>query len=255
MAEIKRDMGKKIDLFSSESLNGGKKFSVKEMPANEKPREKLSTKGDSGMSDYELLAILLRTGTKEHDVLEFSQKLLRYFGSLERLFDAEIPELMEVKGIGLAKATEIFACTTLGKRYRKEREKNEDIRLKRETINDAKTAVEHIREIITDYSKEQFFVLNLDVRNRIIDVDKISEGTLTASLVHPRETFESAIRKHSASIMVAHNHPSGDTQPSEEDIRITRRLKDAGNILGIQLLDHIIITKHKYSSLKEMGII
>ena len=97
--------------------------------------------------------------------------------------------------------------------------------------------------------------MNLDVRNRIIDLERISEGTLTASLVHPRETFASAIRKHAASVMVAHNHPSGDTQPSEEDIRITRRLKDAGNIIGIQLLDHIIITEHKHCSLKEMGII
>lgn len=255
MAEIKRDKRKKIDLRFIEGSNTEKKFSVKEMPAHEKPREKLSTKGTSGMSDYELLAILLRTGTKEQNVLDFSRSLLWHFGSLEKLFDASIQDLMKIKGIGLAKGAELISCITLAKRYRKEREMNEKLRMQREAITDASLAAEHIRELITDYSKEQFFVLNLDVRNRVIDVDRISEGTLTASLVHPRETFESAIRKHSASIMVAHNHPSGDTQPSEEDIRITRRLKDAGNILGIQLLDHIIITKHKYSSLKEMGII
>ncbi|MFA7361390.1 MAG: DNA repair protein RadC [Candidatus Kapaibacterium sp.] len=255
MAKIKRDLRKKIELFPYDSLNTEKKFSVKEMPAHEKPREKLLTKGTNGMSDYELLAIILRTGIKGHNVLDFSQKLLMHFGSLEKLFDASLQDLMEIKGIGLAKGSEIVSCITLAKRFRKERELNENLRLQRESINDASAAVDHIREMITDYSKEQFFVLNLDVRNRIIDVDRISEGTLTASLVHPRETFESAIRKHSASIMVAHNHPSGDLQPSEEDIRITRRLKDAGNILGIQLLDHIIITKQKYSSLKEMGII
>lgn len=255
MAKIKRDSHKKLELFTSDSSYSEKKFSVKEMPANEKPREKLLTKGTSVMSDYELLAIILRTGIKGFNVLEFSQKLLLHFGSLEKLFDASLQDLMEIKGIGLAKGSEIVSCITLAKRFRKERELNENLRLQRESINDAQAAVDYIREMITDYSKEQFFVLNLDVRNRIIDVERISEGTLTASLVHPRETFESAIRKHSASIMVAHNHPSGDVQPSEEDIRITRRLKDAGNILGIQLLDHIIITKQKYSSLKEMGII
>jgi len=255
MAEIKRDKRKKIDLNLLDGSNREKKFSVKDMPKNEKPREKLLTKGTSGMSDYELLAILLRTGTRNQNVLDFSRMLIWHFGSLEKLFDASLQDLMEIKGIGLAKGAELISCITLAKRYRKEREMNEKLRVQREAINDASVAVEHIREMITDYSKEQFFVLNLDVRNRIIDVDRISEGTLTASLVHPRETFESAIRKHSASIMVAHNHPSGDLQPSEEDIRITRRLKDAGNILGIQLLDHIIITKQKYSSLKEMGII
>ena len=255
MAEIKRDKRKKIVLFTSEVSESEKKSSVKDLPKHEKPREKLLTKGTSAMSDFELLAIMLRTGIKNHNVLEFSQRLLSHFGSLEKLFEASLQDLMEIKGIGLAKGAELISCITLAKRYRKEKDKNEILRLESKPIQEASAAVTLIRDRITDYSKEQFFIMNLDVRNRIIDLERISEGTLTASLVHPRETFASAIRKHAASVMVAHNHPSGDTQPSEEDIRITRRLKDAGNIIGIQLLDHIIITEHKHCSLKEMGII
>ena len=232
-----------------------RKQSVKYMPKFDRPREKMFTRGTNSMDDYELLAILLRTGTKDEPVMDLAQNLIRKFGNLEKLFEASLQDLMDYKGIGLAKACEIVSCITLAKRYRKEREQNENIRLNRSSVTEAKVAVDFIREMIEDYSKEQFYVLNFDVRNRVIDVEQISKGTLTASLVHPRETFESAIRKHAASIMVAHNHPSGDLQPSEEDIRITRRLKDAGNILGIQLLDHIIITKLGFRSLKEMGIL
>ncbi len=237
------------------SIKSEKKFSVKDMPVNERPREKLLTKGTRAMNDYELLAILLRTGTSEEPVLELSQNLIRKYGSLENLFDASLQDLKKHKGIGLAKAAELVSCITLAKRYSKERVNNENLRLSRQSITDPEIAANFIRDQIEDFSKEHFFVLNLDVRNRIIDADLISRGTLTASLVHPRETFESAIRKHSASIIVSHNHPSGDVSPSEEDIRISRRLKDAGKILGIELLDHIIITTNKFCSLKDKGLI
>jgi DNA repair protein RadC len=238
-----------------ESNKSEKKFSVKDMPVNERPREKLLTKGTKAMNDYELLAILLRTGTTKEPVLELSQNLIRKYGRLENLFDASLQDLMEYNGIGLAKAAELVSCITLAKRYSKERVNNENLRLSRQSITDPEIAANFIRDQIEDFSKEHFYVLNLDVRNRIIDADLISRGTLTASLVHPRETFESAIRKHSASIIVSHNHPSGDVSPSEEDIRISRRLKDAGKILGIELLDHIILTKDKFCSLKDKGLI
>jgi DNA repair protein RadC len=116
-------------------------------------------------------------------------------------------------------------------------------------------AAERLRSFVKDYDKEQFFVLSFDVRNRFIEVDEISSGTLTASLVHPRETFAAAIRRHAASIIVAHNHPSGDVEPSEDDIKITRRLYEAGKILAIELLDHIIFTRDSHKSLKEKGIL
>lgn len=240
---------------STGCIKSEKKFSVKDMPINERPREKLLTKGTRAMSDYELLAILLRTGTAEEPVLDLSQNLIRKYGSLENLFEASLQDLMDYKGIGLAKAAELVSCITLAKRFSKQRVDNENLRLSRQSITDPALAADFIRDYIEDFSKEHFFVLNLDVRNRIIDADLISKGTLTASLVHPRETFESAIRKHSASIIVSHNHPSGDVSPSEEDIRISRRLKDAGKILGIELLDHIIVTKEKFCSLKDKGLI
>jgi len=242
------------EIYSDKSKKERRSF-VKEMPENERPREKLLTKGTKAMNDYELLAILLRTGIKGEHVLDLSKRIIGEFRSLEYLFEASMQDLMKIKGIGMAKAAELTSCITLAKRYSKERVNNENIRLSRQSITDPEIAANFIRDQIEDFSKEHFFVLNLDVRNRIIDADLISKGTLTASLVHPRETFESAIRKHSASIIVSHNHPSGDISPSEEDIRISRRLKDAGKILGIELLDHIILTKDKFCSLKDKGLI
>lgn len=237
------------------SEEGNKKFSVKDMPEAERPREKLLTFGTGKMENYELLAILLRTGTKDEPVLELARNLMTKFGTIESFFESSMQDLMSVKGIGLAKASELISCITLGRRYRDELIRNENLRLSREAITEPSLAVNFIRAEITDYSKEHFFVLNLDVRNRIIDIEMISKGTLTSSLVHPRETFESAIRKHAASIMVAHNHPSGDANPSEDDIKISKRLAESGRILGIELIDHIIITKYSYCSLKNKGLI
>lgn len=242
----------KEDTYSEE---GNRKFSVKDMPKAERPREKLLTSGTEKMENYELLAILLRTGTKAEPVLELAGNLMRKFGTIESFFESSMQDLMSVKGIGLAKASELISCITLGRRYRDELIRNENLRLSREAITEPSLAVNFIRAEITDYSKEHFFVLNLDVRNRIIDIEMISKGTLTSSLVHPRETFESAIRKHAASIMVAHNHPSGDANPSEDDIKISKRLAESGRILGIELIDHIIITKYSYCSLKNKGLI
>jgi DNA repair protein RadC len=232
-----------------------KKFSVKDMPEDERPREKLLKLGTEKMESYELLAILLRTGTKNEPVLELSKKLMMKFGSVESFFESSMQDLMSVKGIGLAKAAELISCITLGRRYKDELIRNENLRLSRESITEPATAVSFIRAEIRDYSKEQFFVLNLDVRNRLIDIEMISKGTLTSSLVHPRETFESAIRKHAASIMVAHNHPSGDTNPSDDDIKISKRLSESGRILGIDLIDHLVITRDSYCSLKNKGLI
>ncbi|MDD5363026.1 MAG: DNA repair protein RadC [Ignavibacteria bacterium] len=232
-----------------------KKFSVKDMPKDERPREKLLKLGTEKMESYELLAILLRTGTKDEPVLDLSKKLMMKFGTVESFFESSVQDLMSVKGIGLAKAAELISCITLGRRYKDELIRNENLRLSRESITEPSTAVSFIRAEIRDYSKEQFFVLNLDVRNRLIDIEMISKGTLTSSLVHPRETFESAIRKHAASIMVAHNHPSGDTNPSDDDIKISKRLTESGRILGIDLIDHLVITKDSYCSLKNKGLI
>lgn len=228
---------------------------VKEMDEKSRPREKLQRFGCSALENYELIAILLRTGTKEMDVLELAKYLLNKCETLEKLFEKSVNELLEVKGIGLAKATELVATFCLGQRYHKELSLNERRRIYDETISSPDIAARKIRYLVEDYTKEGFFVLCLDTKNKVIDFEVVSEGTLTASLVHPRETFRTAIRRNAAGIIVSHNHPSGDPTPSEDDIRITKKLIEAGNILDIKLLDHIIITREEYISLKEKGYI
>jgi len=241
-------MSKKLD-------NDNYSLTVKEMSKSDRPRERLIKEGSSVLENHELLAILLRTGNKGESVLDFSYRILKRFKGLEDLFEASAEDLNDIKGLGPAKTSELIACMELTRRYNKEKTKKIRERLRGNSVSGPEMATEHLRTFVRDYSKEQFFVLSFDVRNRFIEVDEISSGTLTASLVHPRETFEAAIRRHAASIIVAHNHPSGDSEPSEDDIKITRRLYEAGKILAIELLDHIIFTIGSHKSLKEKGII
>ncbi len=230
-------------------------LSVKEMPKSDRPRERILREGPSDLENHVLLSILLRTGIKGKDVLDFSYEILKEYRGLEDLFEASAEDLKKIKGLGPAKIAELLACMELIKRYNKEKTKKIRDRLQGNSISGPAMAAERLRSFVKDYSKEQFFVLSFDVRNRLIEVDEISSGTLTASLVHPRETFEAAIKRHAASIIVAHNHPSGDSEPSEDDIKITRRLYEAGKILAIELLDHIIFTIDSHKSLKEKGIL
>jgi len=243
---------KKDDLYPVEKVRPP---SVKDLPKELRPRERIQSQGTNDLKDFELLAVLLRTGTKKMPVMKLAEHILEDKGNLENLFELSFQDFKKIPGIGLAKAAELVALTALAKRWQKEKTKNENNRVAKESITTASQVEPYIRNKISDYNKEHFFVVCLDVRNRVIDVDIISIGILTSSLVHPRETFEIPIRKHSASIMVAHNHPSGDIDPSPEDISITRRLIESGNILGIKVLDHFIFTKTKFISLKEKGII
>jgi DNA repair protein RadC len=226
-------------------------FSVRDLPKSERPREKLRDKGAANVSSAELLAIILGKGIKGESVLMTVQKLMLHFGGLQNILEASIADLMKVRGIGFAKACQLVASFELSKRLLKEDLEIERKRIEKNAITNPEEIVRYIRPEIEDYSKENFFVISFDVRNRVIGMDKISKGTLSASLVHPRETFESAIRRHAAQIIVAHNHPSGDPEPSEDDVRITKRLYEAGKIMGIELMDHIVITKEKYCSLKD----
>ncbi len=161
--------------------------------------------------------------------------------------------------MGDAKAAKLKACIEIARRMAiEERVFEESEAMKRrnsDTITSPDKLFEIIKSKITQFSKEHFFVVSLDTRNNLIGVDEISVGTLTASLVHPRETFESAIRRHAAKIIISHNHPSGETDPSDDDMKITRRLVDAGKIMGIEVLDHIIVTKTSYLSFKEQLLI
>jgi DNA repair protein RadC len=230
-------------------------YTVHDLPKSERPRERLKEHGPGSLSEQELLAIILGSGSQGESVVVTSQKLLSHFGSLKKVVEASLEELQKVKGIGPAKATQLLACFEIAKRLNKSILVDEQAGKALKPITSPDEIIGLIRSKISDFSKEQFLVISLDTRNRPLGIDNVSVGTLTASLVHPRETYECAIRKHAASIIVSHNHPSGDEEPSEEDIKITQRLKEAGKVMGIELLDHIVVTKSSYCSLKEKGMI
>jgi len=214
---------------------------IKDIPKIDRPREKLEKYGPERLSDAELLAILLRTGAKGINVVELSQKILKKF-SKEGLSRANFKELKNTFGLGNAKACEIAACFELGRRF---------LQSKQSVLllspQDVWTELKDIR----DNKKEHFVIFFLDSRNQEIKREIISVGTLNANLVHPREVFEPAVRHLAAQIIVAHNHPSGNTEPSEEDLVITKRLVEAGKILGIELVDHVVVSKSSFFSFKE----
>ncbi|MGA2669767.1 MAG: DNA repair protein RadC [Ignavibacteria bacterium] len=230
-------------------------YTVHDLPQSERPRERLKENGAGSLASHELLAIILGSGSQGESVVVMAQKLLAHFGSLKAVFEASLEDLQKIKGLGPAKASQLLACFEIARRVNKKITEDEKENLQLRPVTSPGDIVELIKSKIINYSREQFLVVSFDTRNRILGTDSISTGTLTASLVHPRETFESAIRKHAASIIISHNHPSGDTEPSEEDMKITKRLSEAGKVMGIEVLDHIIVTKNGYFSFKEKGMI
>lgn len=205
--------------------------------------------GAASLSVAELLAIIIRTGTTALTAIQLADLLLKRFGSLEVLALAEVEEISQLKGIGQAKAVQIKAALELGTRLLTLRAK------KREGIRNGEDVFHLLLPTMRYLDKEYFKAIFLDTKNQVLQVKDISIGSLNASIVHPRELFKGAIRVSSASIILVHNHPSGDPSPSPEDIEITKRLWEAGQILGIKILDHIIIGDNKYVSLKERKII
>ncbi|MCC5911590.1 MAG: DNA repair protein RadC [Clostridiaceae bacterium] len=219
------------------------------MPEYERPREKLLKYGVNTLSNSELLAILLSTGTREMSAIDLATSILNFNKEgLRFLTDCTVEELSEIKGVGLAKSSQIIASVELGKRIAFSTKVN-NYRIK--TPDDVSNLLmEEMR-----YLKKEFFnVLLLNTKNELISVENISIGSLNASIVHPREVFVKAIKRSSSSIILTHNHPSGDPKPSNEDINITKRLIEAGNIIGIEVLDHIIIGDNTYISLKEKNM-
>jgi len=254
-------MEKLNNYISSESknLNKFKTFTIRDLPKSERPRERLIEHGAKQLSSPEILSLILNTGTKGESVMILSQKIIMHFGSLKGIMQASLEDLTNVKGLGEAKATKLIACFEIAKRADREEkdfERKAEIEKKKyNSITSPEELYKIISSKITNFAKEHFYVISLDIRNNFIGIDEISVGTLTASLVHPRETFESAIKRHAAQIIIAHNHPSGETDPSEDDLKITKRLVDAGKIMGIEVLDHIIITQKGYMSFKEKYLI
>jgi DNA repair protein RadC len=218
-----------------------KAITIHDLPRIEKPREKLDRYGASKLNDYELLAILLRTGRKGKNVIEISKEIIKKFGP--NLKDANLVELSKISGIGNAKATEIIACFELGKRFSQN---------KPETFLTPKDIWNSLTEI-RNQKKEHFVAVFLDSRNTEIKREVISIGTINTSLVHPREVFEPAVRLFANSVMLVHNHPSGNPEPSNADLEITKRLIASGKILGINILDHVIVTSDSWHSMKENG--
>ena len=221
------------------------KKTIKELPKVERPREKLMQYGPGKLSNSELLAILLRSGKKGENVIELANKILKRFSKNE-LPNLTFNDLKDYSGLGPAKACEIIACFELGKRLLKD--KKAEIYLKPKEI------WEELKDL-RDHKKEHFVIFYLDSRNQEIKREIISVGSLNANLVHPREVFEPAVRHLAAQVILAHNHPSGDPEPSEDDLEITKQLTESGKILGIEVIDHIIITKTGFISFKEKNLI
>ncbi|MBM4402763.1 MAG: DNA repair protein RadC [Candidatus Cloacimonetes bacterium] len=224
-------------------------FTVRDLPRQERPRERLQKFGPEALSAQELLALVIGRGIPKKSVMSIAQELLGKFGNVKAISQATIEELSQIKGIGIAKAAQIKACFELGKREDLEPDfKNYDVK-------DPESVVKAVRASIKDKAKEHFKLILLNPRNKIIGISTISIGTLNASLVHPREVFKDAIVHSAASVVLAHNHPSDDPDPSEDDLKITKKLVDSGKILGIEVLDHIIIAKNGFKSLANEGLI
>ncbi|TYR82808.1 JAB domain-containing protein [Priestia megaterium] len=220
---------------------------IKDFPQDERPRERLMLKGASSLSNHELIAILLRTGTKEESVLQLSNRILNHFEGLQLLQDATVNEITNIKGIGPAKAIQIIAAIEIGKRIAQLKPDT------RYTIRSPEDGANYVMEEMRILSQEHFVCLYLNTKNQVLHKQTIFIGSLNSSIVHPREIFKEAFRRSAASIICVHNHPSGDPTPSREDIDVTKRLKECGLIIGIELLDHLIIGDRKYISLKEKG--
>lgn len=224
-------------------------LTLKEMPEQQRPRERLLHFGASSLSDIELLAILLRTGTKNASAIDLAKLLLAKFGDLQGLLDASVEEMAKLKGIGTAKAVQIKAALELSKRLMILPS------AKRVTIRTPKDVAALVMGDMRYLDKEYFRALLLNTKNQVLSIETISIGTLDSSMVHPRELFKIAVKKSAAALILVHNHPSGDPTPSKDDINITKRIVKSGEILGISVLDHVIIGDNKFISLKTEGLI
>ncbi len=226
-----------------------KSFTIHDFPKSERPRERLQKFGEKALSLQELLALIISRGISGKSVMNIAQDVLTEFKSVKAIREATIEQLCTIKGIGVAKSCQIKASFELGKR------EELDVEIKDFDIKNPEAVVKVIRASIKDKAKEHFKLIILNSRNRIIGITNISVGTLNASLVHPREIFKDAISHNAASVVLVHNHPSGDPEPSEGDLVITNRLVEAGRILEIAVVDHIIVTNTNFLSFRERKLL
>ncbi|MCO6472177.1 MAG: DNA repair protein RadC [Melioribacteraceae bacterium] len=226
------------------------KFRIKDLSPDDRPREKLILKGSQSLSDAELIAIILRTGTKGKTVLEVAQNLIKDHGNLAQLASKSVENFTQNLGIGKDKAATLAAAFELSRRI------SVDQRwFSKQKITSPGDVAKIFGPLLRDEMQEKFFVICLNSANKIIKYKDIFTGTLNSSIIHPREIFKFALDNNSANIILLHNHPSGNLEPSGEDVQITKRLVDAGTILGIKVFDHIIIAENSYFSFVEKKII
>jgi DNA repair protein RadC len=212
---------------------------IKDLPEQNRPRERFLKHGPEVLSDAELFAIFLRTGTPNENVIDMSNRLIAEYG-LDKLFDCSLKELQQIKGIGPSKAMQILAMSEIGKRT------NISKNVTSKKITCAEDVFNHFHERLKDKKEEHFYILMLNTQNNIIGEQLISKGILDASIIHPREVFKPAIKNSASKIVLVHNHPSGNPEPSQEDLEITKKLTEVGKELGIRVLDHVIIGGEKY---------
>lgn len=211
-------------------------------------REKFLETGLSGFFDYEIVELLLTLGTPRKDCKQIAKDAIKKFKGLKGVLDADVSELITIKGIGPTNVLGVILFRAISEQYSKEKISPKIL------LDSSKLVAEYLQTKIGNKKEEHFTILYFDTRNKLIN-EEISIGTLNASLVHPREVFKKAIKDNAAQIIIAHNHPSGDPKPSEEDISTTKRLIEAGKLVGISIIDHLIITSDGYFGFKEKGII
>lgn len=228
-------------------MNPAQKFL--DVPTQSRPRERLEDYGPKALANHELLAILLRTGTKNMNVLQLSMNVLSEFDDLFMLRQVTAEELMAISGIGKAKAIEMIAAIEFGNRVARASQ------IKEGTVTSSSYVGSLLLDELSGLSQEHVMALYLNTKNEIIKKETVFKGSLNSSVAHPREIFRGAVKYAAARVIIAHNHPSGNPEPSEADLSFTKRMAQAGEMIGIEVLDHIIIGEEAYVSLREQGIL
>jgi DNA repair protein RadC len=226
-----------------------KAMMIRDVPKSERPRERLLRDGASVLSNQELIALMLGSGTKSESVLELSGRVIRHFDGLRLLKEATAVELMEIRGIGEAKAVQLCAALEIGRRIKQFPVEETHI------VRSPQDVADYMMEEMRHLKQEHFIALYLNTKNAVLHKKTLFIGSLNASIVHPRELYKEALRYSAASFICLHNHPSGNPEPSQEDIDVTKRLTETGKMLGIEMLDHVIIGDRRFCSMKEKGFV